>query len=130
MVVPISARSRPYVIATVTVVMAGLIRAALDPWLGRAVPYLLYYPRENRNRCLAPIHGIGSQPDPRYENLRNNLGYRVKDSSTYRQYVALALWATGRIPEALDQYKTFLQLAPAGHPDRDEATQILRANDR
>jgi PAS domain S-box-containing protein len=24
--------------------MAGLIRAALDPWLGRAVPYLLYYP--------------------------------------------------------------------------------------
>jgi PAS domain S-box-containing protein len=43
-VVPISARSRPYVIATVTVVIAGLIRAALDPWLGRAVPYLLYYP--------------------------------------------------------------------------------------
>ena len=36
----------------------------------------------------------------------------------------------GRIPEALDQYKTFLQLAPAGHPDRDEATQIVRANGR
>jgi PAS domain S-box-containing protein len=42
--VPISARSRPYIIAAVTVVMAGLIRGALDPWLGRAVPYLLYYP--------------------------------------------------------------------------------------
>ncbi|MFT3923480.1 MAG: tetratricopeptide repeat protein [Myxococcales bacterium] len=37
---------------------------------------------------------------------------------------------SGRIPEALDQYKTFLQLAPAGHPNREEATQILRANER
>jgi PAS domain S-box-containing protein len=36
-------RSR-YVIAIVTVVTAGLIRGALDPWLGRGVPYLMYYP--------------------------------------------------------------------------------------
>jgi tetratricopeptide (TPR) repeat protein len=43
---------------------------------------------------------------------------------------AEVLRESGRIPEALDQYKTFLQLAPAGHPDRDEATQILRANNR
>ena len=44
MVVPISARSRPYLLAAVTIVIAGVLRAALDPFLGRAVPYLLYYP--------------------------------------------------------------------------------------
>ncbi len=38
-------------------------------------PYLVYYPRENRNLCHAPVNGIGSKPDPRWENFRNNLGY-------------------------------------------------------
>jgi hypothetical protein len=38
-------------------------------------PYLLYYPRQKRNLCLDPVHGIGRRPDPRYENFRNNLGY-------------------------------------------------------
>jgi hypothetical protein len=38
-------------------------------------PYLVYYPRENRNLCRAPVNGIGSKPDPRWENFRNNLGY-------------------------------------------------------
>jgi PAS domain S-box-containing protein len=40
----ISARTRSYVIAAVAVAVAGLVRAVLDPWLGHAVPYLLYYP--------------------------------------------------------------------------------------
>jgi Putative collagen-binding domain of a collagenase len=43
-------------------------------------PYLVYYPRQNRNLCLSPIHGIGSEPDPRWENFRNNLGYLVRYS--------------------------------------------------
>jgi hypothetical protein len=38
-------------------------------------PYLVYYPREQRNLCLATVHGIGSRPDPRWENFRHNLGY-------------------------------------------------------
>jgi Putative collagen-binding domain of a collagenase len=38
-------------------------------------PYLVYYPRENRNLCLSTVNGIGSKPDPRWENFRNNLGY-------------------------------------------------------
>ena len=25
-------------------------------------PYLVHYPRENRNLCLAPVNGIGSRP--------------------------------------------------------------------
>ena len=43
-------------------------------------PYLVYYPRQNRNFCLSPVNGIGSAPDPRYENFRNNLGYIVQYS--------------------------------------------------
>ncbi len=38
-------------------------------------PYLVYYPRENRNLCGSPTNGICSTPDKRWENLRNNLGY-------------------------------------------------------
>jgi hypothetical protein len=38
-------------------------------------PYLVYYPRENRNNCIAPKNGICSAPDPRYNNFRDNLGY-------------------------------------------------------
>jgi hypothetical protein len=43
-------------------------------------PYLVYYPRENRNLCPDPVNGIGSKPDPRWENFRNNLGYLVRHS--------------------------------------------------
>jgi hypothetical protein len=38
-------------------------------------PYLVYYPRENRNLCPAPVNGIGRRPDPRWINFRDNLGY-------------------------------------------------------
>jgi hypothetical protein len=43
-------------------------------------PYLVYYPRQSRNLCDAPLNGIGSAPDSRWENFRNNLGYLVKYS--------------------------------------------------
>ena len=43
-------------------------------------PYLLYYPRENRNLCLSPSNAICSAPDSRWENFRNNLGYISKYS--------------------------------------------------
>lgn len=38
-------------------------------------PYLVYYPREQRNMCVGPKNGICKTPDERYENFRNNLGY-------------------------------------------------------
>lgn len=38
-------------------------------------PYLVYYPRQSRNMCQSPSHGICSAPDSRYENFRSNLGY-------------------------------------------------------
>lgn len=43
-------------------------------------PYLVYYPREKRNLCPGPVRGIGSEPDPRWENFRNNLGYILRYS--------------------------------------------------
>jgi hypothetical protein len=43
-------------------------------------PYLIHYPRENRNLCLAPVNGVGSSPDPRWENFRTNLGYLLRYS--------------------------------------------------
>lgn len=38
-------------------------------------PYVVDYPRENRNRCVAPVNGICSAPDKRWGNVRNTLGY-------------------------------------------------------
>jgi hypothetical protein len=41
-------------------------------------PYLVNWPKWKRNLCLNPVRGIGSAPDPRYENFRDNLGYVVR----------------------------------------------------
>jgi hypothetical protein len=38
-------------------------------------PYVLYYPRQNRNLPQAPEYGIGKGPDLRWENVRNTMGY-------------------------------------------------------
>jgi Family of unknown function (DUF6298)/Putative collagen-binding domain of a collagenase len=43
-------------------------------------PYLLYYPRENRNLCISPTRGICADVDKRYDNFRDNLGYTVNYS--------------------------------------------------
>jgi hypothetical protein len=43
-------------------------------------PYLLYYPRQKRNLCLHPVNFIGTVPDSRWDNLRDNLGYILKYS--------------------------------------------------
>ena len=43
-------------------------------------PYLVYYPRQNRNLCQGPLKGICSGPDARWDNLRDNLGYILKYS--------------------------------------------------
>jgi hypothetical protein len=43
-------------------------------------PYLVHYPRQNRNTITSPINGIGRKPDPRWNNFRDNLGYIVSYS--------------------------------------------------
>ncbi len=43
-------------------------------------PYLVYYPRQDRNLCGSPTHGICTSPDERWENFRSNLGYILRYS--------------------------------------------------
>ncbi len=38
-------------------------------------PYVVYYPRENRNLCASPVNGISAGPDPRWDPVRNTMGY-------------------------------------------------------
>jgi hypothetical protein len=38
-------------------------------------PYVVHYPRENRNLCGSPTDAICSSPDARWNNFRDNLGY-------------------------------------------------------
>jgi hypothetical protein len=38
-------------------------------------PYVVFYPREKRNLSVSPVHGIGSAPDPRWDNVRDTMGY-------------------------------------------------------
>jgi len=38
-------------------------------------PFVVFYPRGKRNLCPSPVHGIGSGPDPRWDNVRDNMGY-------------------------------------------------------
>jgi len=43
-------------------------------------PYLIYYPREDRNLCLSPNNGVCREPDPRWDPFRDNLGYILRYS--------------------------------------------------
>jgi hypothetical protein len=43
-------------------------------------PYLVDYPRQQRNLPLTVRNGIGKTPDPRWENFRNSLGYLLRYS--------------------------------------------------
>ncbi len=38
-------------------------------------PYVLYYPRQNRNLSPAPVNGISPRPDPRWDNVRDTMGF-------------------------------------------------------
>jgi hypothetical protein len=40
-------------------------------------PYLVYWSSGNRNLCSNPVNGVCSGPDPRWNNMRDNLGYAL-----------------------------------------------------
>jgi hypothetical protein len=54
-------------------------------------PYVVFYPREKRNLCPSPVHGIGSAPDPRWDNVRDNMGY----IRSYADRLNLPRWFRG-----------------------------------
>lgn len=38
-------------------------------------PYVVYYPRQDRNLSPDPVNGISPRPDPRWENVRATMGF-------------------------------------------------------
>jgi hypothetical protein len=83
-------------------------------------PYLVYYPRQKRNLCLDPVNGIGREPDPRYENLRSNLGYILRYSRkldlakvTPRSALCSTKFCLAQTPSTGAEYLVYV---PAGGP--------------
>ncbi len=81
-------------------------------------PYVVYYPRENRNLCASPVNGICSAPDSRWNNFRDNLGFIV----TYSKKLNLArvspqsnLSSTGKcLAQTPSAGAEYLLYAPSG----------------
>ena len=81
-------------------------------------PYVLFYPRQNRNLCPSPVNGIGSSPDPRWNNVRATMGM-IRE---YANRMNLAVMtpqgqrsSTGHVlASAQSSNPEFLVYAPAG----------------
>jgi hypothetical protein len=81
-------------------------------------PYLVDYPREDRNHCADPVRGICAAPDKRWDNLRDTLGY-IRQFSRRIDLAAMApqdsLCSTGYcLASTHPQHPEFLIYAPAG----------------
>jgi hypothetical protein len=81
-------------------------------------PYVVFYPRETRNLCPSPVHGIGSGPDLRWDNVRYNMGY-IRDYADRLNLAAIAprddLSSTEHALANTDSvHPEFLVYAPSG----------------
>lgn len=81
-------------------------------------PYVIYYPRENRNLCANPVNGICATPDIRWENVRSNMGY-TRDYANRMNLAAMLphgnLSSTGYALANIDATNSeFLVFAPFG----------------
>ena len=81
-------------------------------------PYVVFYPRENRNLPPSPVHGIGSAPDPRWDNVRETMGY-IRACAERLNLAAMAprgdLSSTHHaLVDAAPARPEFLVYAPAG----------------
>jgi hypothetical protein len=81
-------------------------------------PYLVDYPRQNRNRVASPVNGIGSEPDLRWENFRNTLGDLLRFSRkldlarvTPRSALSSTGYCLAQTPAAGAEYLVY---APSG----------------
>ncbi len=77
-------------------------------------PYVVFYPREKRNLCPDPVHGIGSAPDSRWNNVRD-----IRSYADRMNLAAVAprknLSSTGRALVSIDSaHPEFLIYAPSG----------------
>jgi len=81
-------------------------------------PYVVFYPREGRNLCPSPVHGIGPVPDVRWENVRDTMGYirGYADRMNLGGMVPRGnLSSTGQVLASVDPSNPeFLVYAPSG----------------
>jgi hypothetical protein len=81
-------------------------------------PYVVFYPREKRNLCPNPVHGIGSAPDARWDNVRDTMGHIRSYADRVNLTVMAArgnLSSTGHVLASADSANPeFLVYAPAG----------------
>jgi hypothetical protein len=80
-------------------------------------PYLVHYPREKRNLCPSVVNGIGSEPDPRWENVRATMGY-IREYSDRMNLAAMTsqgkLSSTGHVLASTRRpQREFLVYAPS-----------------
>ncbi len=81
-------------------------------------PYVVYYPRENRNLCPDPINGISSKPDSRWDNVRDTMGH-IRGYADRMNLAAMmpngGLTSTGHALAAIGvATEEFLVYAPVG----------------
>jgi len=96
-------------------------------------PYLVYYPRQDRNLCGSPSNGICASVDERWENFRSNLGYILKYSrrlNLARVTPQGSLSSTGKclaqIPAAGAEYLVY---APSGGSFTVDLTAMPKARE-
>jgi hypothetical protein len=83
-------------------------------------PYLVYYPREKRNLCPSPVHGIGTGPDSRWDPVRETMGW-IRDFADRMDLAAMTpqgtLSSTGHaLASASVPLAEALVYSPAGGP--------------
>jgi hypothetical protein len=81
-------------------------------------PYVVYYPREKRNLTPAPVNGISSAPDPRWDPVRDTMGY-IRGCAERMNLAAMSpqgkLASTGHVLANTDENRPeFLVYAPSG----------------
>ena len=81
-------------------------------------PYVVYYPRENRNLSPTPTNGISPRPDPRWDNVRDTMGFirRFADRMNLAAMTPMAeLASTGHALANMDPVDAeVLVYAPSG----------------
>jgi hypothetical protein len=75
---------------------------------------VVYYPRQNRNMSPSPVNGISPRPDPRWENVRDTMGF-IRTCADRMNLAAMTpqggLASTGH---ALASDREILVYAPSG----------------
>jgi hypothetical protein len=81
-------------------------------------PYQVNWPAHTRNVCPKPVNGLCPGPDPKYDNLRDNLGYTLRYANRLNladMKPAGSLASTGYfLANAVSRGAEYLVYSPAG----------------